>query len=236
MAKAKGKEKYQFDDLFRATTELEINAGGRSVKYYLRGLTSTEIDVRAKMSLLAARKMKRKLDDEESDEYKTEMLQVYEETDKQMFINALVDVMKPKFSREAVQKVVRMHYPEPPDEAEIVELINLEDEEDNIEDEVILERKKFVDKKIEAYRKEIEDKTVDQLRELYAVERVNRISNDAFTEEFHRQTVYFATYVDPARTKRLFKDADSTMDHGLFIRIRDEYYELDRWSSEQLKN
>lgn len=229
-------DKYSFDELLRATTELTVTLPKKKVTYYLRGLTNPEKDRRHKMSVLAGRKMRRELQDTKSDAYLVDMAQLDEEDNRQVFVDSLLGVRQSELANEAASNIVRASYPEPSENADIGELIDLEDEEDQIEEDVRKERIKFVEDGIKVYEESLADKDIDELRAMYAKARMERLCNEAYLVEHTAQTLYFAVFSDEKRTKRIFKNVEEVTQHGLYERLRNTYYELDRWSGEQLKN
>lgn len=229
---------FGYDDLFRATSDEVVKVGDKEVKFYLRGLSSTEKDRRHKFAVRAARDMRQKLSNESSEEYELEMALVYSETSKEILIDSLASAHEEVAWADARVKVVRKDYPEPPDNADISDMIEIEDEEDRIEEELFDKRREFVEERVKNYRTELADLSVEELREMYAKVRVDSICYQAYMDSSTRSTLFYSVFRDKGRKNRFFENVQHVDEISSSIRdrLRDAYYALDKWSSEDLKN
>lgn len=232
-------QEYSLDDLFRTTTKVEIKLPGGSTKtLHLRTLAATEDEGRRRYAIKEARVMRNRLKTPESVDYQAEIAPVFG-ADREILETTLIDVKRGTLFVEAIRLVEQVHYPEPPEDADLKQIMETEDDKDKVKQDLAEARKDYVEKGLEAYQKEISAIDLERLREVVAEVRLDRLCEDRYNSAYSDATVFYSTFTDPKRTKRLVQSSDDagSIDPGVYTQIRNAYDSMDIWGrSDNLKN
>ena len=223
------------DDLFRWYKSVTI--GDRQI--WLRTLSATDDTERTKAAMRASRKMRASLLEEGSPE-RDELLGVYGGVERKEAL-AAIRVFRTEEARALVAREVQPEK-DPPEPAGPT-LDDAMDAEEVWEKEIVdlaRRREAWIKEHVKVIMDRHADEDDEKLRETAFDLQVSAFCTQAYLEEFERQSVFRACYVDEEFTGRTFSSADGAGSIGsrAFEKLLREYYSLDRFAlnADYLKN
>jgi len=189
--------------LFQWKTEVEVNG----VQFYLRVVGDQVIDEARKRALLASRRLRRDLRNEDSDSYLM-YLDIVEEMSEEELRNAIVVMEAREVMREYMQQNPRPPLPELPDYPSQEQQEEYEAAKDEREDAYIEEMKSYVDKWREDLESKLKKAKREQLEARWKKNATDKVCEDEFTSIFEDYIVSQGTYVDEGFQERAFSFED----------------------------
>ena len=223
------------DDLFRIRSQCEM--AGQT--FFIRTLTAAESSDRAVYGREAARVMRERLKDPKEPDHQRYIAPV-ERLDKDELVEMLMTRHEIVLRREARTVVRPIGSPEPPKNAQLLDVIDAEIEAEEIEAHAEEQREVWVNNQLESYRKRIEKRKKPWLASEAVGATVGSLVEAEFYRAFNAFTIYAAFYRDKKTKVRWFATPEGVLEAGewLYSKLVAEYNKLDRFSEddERLKN
>ena len=194
---------YSLDDFYRVQGTFDLPDGK---KIYLRSLSDDEQNMRRKAATVVSRNRRKELRDESSAAF-ADFVQPVEWAEDEDLTETIVVLSQQEFQQDAAIQFPRRQIPYP-DEADLEEQHEVDDKREQRFLEIIEERRKYVEKRTEEFRKKVQDWTREQrvakCREL----QIGNHAVQAYMEEFFDQLILLGSFSDKKRKKPYFKDSD----------------------------
>ncbi len=221
------------DDLFREQSEIEVK--GRTL--YIRAFSDIDLQARDEFAQREQSKLRRKLQDRDSDEYLTHLDWIEAADDADLLRAAVLSYDALVFARQAASEIQPTIFPIPDeaDESERDDVLRLREEEIA---KTNTARDEFVTKRIEERREELKDKDLDALKKLTRTAIVNTQLWSLRNRLLEAYTIYAGVFDDAACTKRYVPTPHAALDLPPDVRqtILARYFdELERVSALDLK-
>lgn len=172
---------------------------------YMRLVGDAELNIARVFAIRTSADLRKKLRTEGSDE-RMAMIPDFTEFDKDQLINALVIYSMPDFTKEAVNEV-NVPYPvEPDSDSSLEEQEKFQALVDSFDERRNTEIKKFLEKKVTALRKSLENSSTEQLIKDVEDLAIAQICESKMIEKFREYCAYAGSYKDKNYKTRLFAD------------------------------
>lgn len=233
----------RFGKLFRKYGECHVPGG----VVYLKALSKLAAQERQRLAIEAAADTRRELRDKTSELFERHIKPIEEAkgSDKQRLVDTIVNLSRDVFADESRQEVVRMDYPEPPDNPDVNDMIDTAEADEKVESELVEARVNWVDQQLNTLREELDGLPLKDLRERCSRSVTNNLVGLAWTDMLYHATVCFVSFKDPEckqpllgiyTTTEEIESAISELPDSVYGAIVSDYGQLDSWSGEELKN
>jgi len=217
-------EDYTLDRFYRVQGEVQLPDGST---IYLRSLSDSEIGIRRKAAVLAARGRREELRDEKGAAFR-DFIKPIPDADDGDLVNTIVALSQGDFTREAVEKYPRRHIPYP-DDADLDERLEVDDQRDAHWQQVIQDRAKYMEGRSQTHEKAVRDKWTREQRVAKCVDlQKSNQAMSAYLEEDERQLLLLGSFKDKKRKQRYFTSSAmiGELDTRVKTRLRDELNNL----------
>lgn len=220
------------DDFFREQSTISVR--GRT--FYVRAMSDFDLQAREEFVLKQQAKLRRELNDKNSDAYLTHLDWLDEANDETLLATAV------SFESVSLRQKSVAEIPEPiipfPDDADDAEKQTIIAEREQAYKDTLAKRQAWADEQTEAKRQELAAKTPDELRKL-AKRAVIAMQlwtlRSRLTDAY---TIYCAVYTDEAFSKRYAETPEKSLEIPAEWRVQlvNAYYEeMERVSMQELK-
>lgn len=216
--------------LFSWKTSIVIN----DVEFHVRIVGDGTVESARDYSLLKSRKLRRRLRDENSDDYIIH-IDVVNEYDDEELRNSITNLEMYKVMREYMTRVPK-RTPDPlGDFPTLEEQEQYKEEEEKIEEEYIAEVKAHVDNWQGGFEKQLEKLERAELEKRWKTLIVDRVAEEEFQKEFENYILSQSIYLDANfQTQAFTLEEFLSLPKDIRDKFRDAYNSIDM-SSEELK-
>lgn len=177
---------------------------GKELKCYIRVIGDEDLNKSRTYALRDSAKLRKRLKDPESSDRQA-LIPDLGETDKDRYIGILLAVRTPDIARDS-RKEMDFPYPkELKSDANIEEMETYQEEVDTWPERFHAELLDIVEKKVEKYRKELEETPMDKIIGEYERLLIDKTCESEMMIKFEEYCTFFSIYKDPDYTERLFE-------------------------------
>jgi len=235
----KRNQRPKVDAFWRVVGDVEIRTPSGRLTVYLRTLSGSQNEYRRQEALSAARAMRTRLADKDSDEYRRNLSHL-EVAATDTLLDIAEQFRRAQLWSEATWEVFPIHDPRPPKRATLMEVLEVEDQQDTIEKDVQVARSEWVDKEAVTYLEETRELELDVLRESVVDMQITAAVNGAFQSAYDAATLFYGSYAGEDMAAPFIPSLQGVADVNPHIlrQIRQAYNELDSFSwgsDEELK-
>jgi len=227
-------------DLFRWVTKVDIKnmAGNVVTTLYIKLVGDVDYDNAQKLGLLASRRLRKKLKDNNSVEYQAAFLDI-DDTNRENVILGILFAEITNFRDAAVADLADTVFEtNVPEEAETLEEKEKKQEsEENLIKERTDKLRTKMEEKSNKRREELITKSDEDLRNIFIESTINYKCIEEFGTVFREYCVFAGTYTDESLTIRAFSNFDEFRNSSTNLKkqLTDAYLKLEL-TGEQLKN
>ncbi len=221
------------DGLWRVYDKTRVVTPAGPVMVYMRTITALEDDARRREANADGRTMRLALLNEETQEHKRHMAQLYVAS-REAIEDLLMQFQQVETMRRSFVEVFSKDEPQPPKNATIVQVLEVEEQVEKIADDVAEARREWVEKQLDAYRTDLSAKSQQELIDDAKNRLIANITAQTIHSRFDYETMHYACFRDEAYTERLFATVEDAMgcNPDVLPQLVLKYMDLDRWSQE----
>jgi hypothetical protein len=193
--------------LFNWFTSAEVYIKGKPKKFYIRLAGDADLGKARVFALRKSNEFRLKLKDETSDEFLA-LIGPKELFDKDSLISVILLHKVKEISREAY-KTIDVPFPKEPDsDADLEEQERYQKEVDEYEKKVKDLITKYIERRLEEIKLDLDKKSLDELYEIYKDEQTRSLCEGEMLKAFKQYCVHLNVFLDKNMTKRAFNSYD----------------------------
>ena len=178
--------------------------GNVKLSYYARIIGDAELNRSRVFALRSSAELRKSLK-EFGSEVRMAYLPDFSDLDIEKIIDLLTIFYMKDFTRDALKEVSIKFPKEPHSDATLESQEKYQEEVDNFEENKNKKYKEYVNKRIEALKKELLTKSKEDLIKLYEEFSINELCETKMLSSFQEMNAFFGTYKDKNLKERLFE-------------------------------